>query len=115
MALFRNFSVNRRDNLCGLHEYASAKFLDFLGLAKNCAFLDRKLISAFNETVDGHELCFQIKGLLNENAIVVPRRNSFVTHCNFIILKKFCILFCVVSAELNYKFVIRRSKIVFKC
>jgi hypothetical protein len=28
---------------------------DFLELAKNCAFLDRKLNSVLNETVDGHE------------------------------------------------------------
>ena len=46
-------------SLCALqfypdHEYASAQFLDFLELAENCTFLDRKLISALNETVDGH-------------------------------------------------------------
>jgi hypothetical protein len=29
---------------------------DFLELAKNCTFLDRKLISARFETADGHEL-----------------------------------------------------------
>ena len=61
MALFRNFGVNHakdvtglRNRLCGVHEYASAQFLDFLELAENCSFLDRKLISALNETVDGH-------------------------------------------------------------
>jgi hypothetical protein len=56
MALFRNFGVNRWNRLCGVQEYASAQFLDFLELAKNCSFLDRKLISALNETVDGHQL-----------------------------------------------------------
>jgi len=50
----KNFCVNRRNRLCDVHEYASAQFLDFLELAKNCSFLDRKLISALNETVDGH-------------------------------------------------------------
>jgi hypothetical protein len=54
MALFRNFGVNRRNRLCGILEHASAQFLDFLELAENCTFLDRKLISALNETVDGH-------------------------------------------------------------
>jgi hypothetical protein len=56
MAFFRNFGVNRRNRLCGVHEYASAQFLDFLELAENCSFLDRKLTSAPNETVDGHNL-----------------------------------------------------------
>ena len=54
MALFSNFGVNRRNRLCGVHEYASAQCLDFLELAENCSFLDRKLISALNETVGGH-------------------------------------------------------------
>jgi len=54
MALFRNFGVNRRNRLCGVREYASAQFLDFLELAENCTFLDRKLISALYETADGH-------------------------------------------------------------
>jgi hypothetical protein len=56
MALFRNFGVNRRNRLCGVQEYASAQFLDFLELAKNCTFLDRKLIGALIETADGHWL-----------------------------------------------------------
>jgi hypothetical protein len=56
MALFRNFGVNRRNRLCGVQEYASAQFLDFLELAENCSFLNRKLISALIETVDGHYL-----------------------------------------------------------
>ena len=61
MALFRNFGVNHakdvtglRNRLCGVHEYASALFLDFLELAENCTFLDRKLTSALKEAVDGH-------------------------------------------------------------
>jgi len=54
MALFRNFGVNRRNRLCGVHEYASAQFFDFLELAENCSFLDRKLTSALKEAVDGH-------------------------------------------------------------
>jgi hypothetical protein len=52
MALFRNVGVNRRNRLCGVHACASAQFLDFLELAENCAFLDRKPISALIETVD---------------------------------------------------------------
>jgi hypothetical protein len=52
----KNFCVNRRNRLCDVLEYASAQFLDFLELAENCSFLDRKLISALNETVDGHYL-----------------------------------------------------------
>jgi len=60
MALFHNFGVNRRNRLCDVHECASAQFLDFLELAENCSFLDRKL-SALNETVNGHYLknCFR--------------------------------------------------------
>ena len=61
MALFRNFGVNHadgvtglRNRLCGVQKYASAQFLEFLELAENCTFLDRKLTSALNETVDGH-------------------------------------------------------------
>ena len=56
MALFRNFGVNRRNRLCGIQKYASAQFLDFLELVKNCTFLDRKLISALFKTSDGHYL-----------------------------------------------------------
>jgi hypothetical protein len=32
------------------------QFHDFLELAENCSLLDRKLISALNETMDGHQL-----------------------------------------------------------
>ena len=45
-----------RNRLYGIQKYASAQFLDFLELAKNCTFLDRKLISALYETADGHQL-----------------------------------------------------------
>jgi len=38
MALFRNFGVNRRNRLCGVHEYASAQSLDFIELAENGDF-----------------------------------------------------------------------------
>jgi hypothetical protein len=62
MALFHNFGVNQRNRLCGVHEYASAQFLDFLELTENCTFLDRKLTSALNETVDGHELVYDGTG-----------------------------------------------------
>ena len=54
MALSRNFGVNRRNRLRGIQEYASAQFLDILELAKNCIFLDRKLIRTLYETADGH-------------------------------------------------------------
>jgi hypothetical protein len=54
MALFRNFGVNQLNRLCGIQAYASAQFLDFLELALNCTFLDRKLISALYDTADGH-------------------------------------------------------------
>jgi hypothetical protein len=38
MALFSNFGVNRRNRLCGVHEYASVQFFDFLELAENGDF-----------------------------------------------------------------------------
>ncbi len=71
MALFRNFGVNRRNRLCGIQQYASAQFLDFLELAKNCTFLDRKLISALYETADGNRLTSHF-----ENTIVFCIQNS---------------------------------------
>ncbi len=46
--------------MCGVHEYASAQFLDYLELAENCAFLDRKLVRALNETVEGHEVDYEV-------------------------------------------------------
>jgi hypothetical protein len=52
MALFRNFGVNRLNRLSGIQQHAA----DFPKLAKNCAFLDRKLISAYYETTDGHQV-----------------------------------------------------------
>jgi hypothetical protein len=42
--------------LGGLQEYAAEQFLDFLELAENCTFLDRKLAGALKEAVDGHWL-----------------------------------------------------------
>jgi hypothetical protein len=61
MALFRNYGVNHAKDVTGLAESlvrytepsASAQFLDFLELAKNCTFLDRQLISALYEAADG--------------------------------------------------------------
>jgi hypothetical protein len=44
MALFRNFGVNRRNHLCGVREHASLQFLDFLELAENYSFLERKIV-----------------------------------------------------------------------
>ena len=67
MALFRNLGVNLRDRLCDVPRYASAQSLDFLDLAKNCSFLNRKLTlvpsvmgSCF---VDGHHLDLDITGI----------------------------------------------------
>ena len=40
--------------MCGVQQYASAQFLYFLELAEIFSFLDRKLISALYDTVDGH-------------------------------------------------------------
>jgi hypothetical protein len=57
MALFRNFGVNRRNRLCGVQNRPPPRnAADFLELAENCAFLDRKLSGALSETVDGHYL-----------------------------------------------------------
>jgi hypothetical protein len=56
MALSRNFGVNRRNRLCGVHEYAFAQSIDFLELAENCTFLDRKLTGALFETADEHHI-----------------------------------------------------------
>ena len=63
MALFRNFGVNHakdvtglRNRLCGIQNRLPPRnSTDFLELAKNCTFLDRKLTSADNENADGHE------------------------------------------------------------
>jgi hypothetical protein len=38
MALFSNFCVNRRNRLCGVREYASAQFPDFIELTENGDF-----------------------------------------------------------------------------
>jgi hypothetical protein len=53
MALVRNFGVNRR--ACAAHTSTPPRnAADFLELAENCTFLDRKRISALNEAVYGH-------------------------------------------------------------
>ena len=57
--------------MCGVHEYASAQFLDFLELAENCSFLDRKLISALYETVDGHYLTLILSNTNTAEGMVV--------------------------------------------
>ena len=62
MALFRNFGVNHAKDVTGSGGIACATYIsmpprnaaDFLELAKNCTFLDRKPISALYETADGH-------------------------------------------------------------
>jgi hypothetical protein len=64
MILFRNFGVNRAEGgqfggIAGAAAYRSMpphNAADFLELAKNCTFLDRKLFSALYETADGHYL-----------------------------------------------------------
>jgi hypothetical protein len=68
MALFRNLSacpveceayssgVNLRDCLCDVLQYASAQLIDFLDLAKNCSFLNRKLRCVYPEFPDGQNL-----------------------------------------------------------
>ncbi len=87
MALFHNFGVNQRNRLCGVHAYASAQFLDFLELAENCAFLDRKLISALKVVVDGHYLNGRVKkrkpssNLLSKHFSTITR-----TECRLIAL-----------------------------
>jgi hypothetical protein len=61
MALFSNFGVNLAEGgqvggiACAAYTITPPRnAADFLELAKNCTFLDRKLISAFYETADGH-------------------------------------------------------------
>jgi hypothetical protein len=62
MALFRKFGVNHAKGVTGSGGIACAAYkrmpqrnaADFLELAKNCTFLDRKHISALHENADGH-------------------------------------------------------------
>jgi hypothetical protein len=54
MALFRNFGVNRRNRLSACSSTPPRNAADFLELAENCTFMDRKLTSAFKKAVDGH-------------------------------------------------------------
>jgi hypothetical protein len=57
MALFRNFGVNQRNRLCGVQNRPPPRnAADFLELAENWSFLDRKLTSALKEAVNGHYL-----------------------------------------------------------
>jgi len=46
MPLFRNLYVNLRVSLCDVPEYVSAHTIDFLDLAKNRLFSQRKLHSS---------------------------------------------------------------------
>ncbi len=54
MALFHNLSFNRRDSLCDVLQYVSAKSFDFLDLVKNCSFLNWTLDSPHISLMDGH-------------------------------------------------------------
>jgi hypothetical protein len=59
MALFRNLGVNLRDPLCDVPKmYASAGYLDFLGLAKNASLMNWKLtlVSTITLLIYGWEL-----------------------------------------------------------
>jgi hypothetical protein len=63
MALFRNFGVNHADGVTGLESLVwrtepppPRNAADFLELAENCTFLDRKLTSALNEPWMGTKL-----------------------------------------------------------
>jgi hypothetical protein len=66
MAFFRSFGVNHAKDVTGRCGIACAAHMrapprnaaDFLKLAENWAFLDRKPISSLNETVDGPHLRF---------------------------------------------------------
>jgi hypothetical protein len=78
MALFRKFGVNRRNRLCGVHEYASAPFLDFLELAENRTFLNREPISALYETADGQQLYIQPKFCRKEYSLSTLWVASFI-------------------------------------
>jgi hypothetical protein len=63
MALFRNFGVNLAEGgqvggiACAAYRSTPPRnAADFLELAENCTFLDRKLTSALNETWMGTKL-----------------------------------------------------------
>jgi hypothetical protein len=45
MAFLRNLCVNLQNCLCGILQYASAQFFDFLDLAQKFSFLNWKLRS----------------------------------------------------------------------
>ena len=46
MAFLHNLCVNLQNCLCGVLQYASAQFFDFLDLAQKFTFLNRKLLNA---------------------------------------------------------------------
>jgi hypothetical protein len=62
MALIRNFGVNNAKDVTGRCGIACAAYkntpprnaADFLELAENCTFMERKLICALYDTADGH-------------------------------------------------------------
>ena len=56
MALVRNLGVKLRGSLCDALKYVSAQPLVFLDLAKNCSFMNWKLIVPTLELMDGHYL-----------------------------------------------------------
>jgi len=58
MALFRNLRVKPRGSLCDVLQYVSAQPLVFLDLAKNCTFMNWKLIVPGVQLMDGHSLIF---------------------------------------------------------
>ena len=53
MALFRNFGSIGAIACAAYRSMPPRNSTNFLELAKNCTFLDRKLISALHETADG--------------------------------------------------------------
>ena len=61
---------------------------DFLELAKNCTFLDRKLISALDEDADGHYLTYvnqMVKTknkLLHNSTVVAPNKSLMLVMSN---------------------------------
>jgi len=48
MALLVNLCVNLQNCLCGILQYASAQFFDFLDLAQKFSFLNWKLFSVYS-------------------------------------------------------------------
>ena len=94
MALFCNFGVNHakdvtglRNRLCGIQNRLSPRnAADLLELAKNCTFLDRKLISALYETADGHELMETAVVIWNPAVEVCVTKTTSLFHYNPVII-----------------------------